>query len=159
MAAAWIAFRTPEAAREWWDSYRSKRWIWRPKNWRVPGGRVYEGHFLEQPPRATLALLGMLQFYDPRPYRDPNDARAELVEQRPDAVVLDINLGHGPTFKLAEVLKDQGIPFVFVTGYGHDVIPGEFDDIERLEKPAHLRRIVSAIAKLVDSSGAILPRV
>jgi PAS domain S-box-containing protein len=88
------------------------------------------------------------------PSANEDDARAELAEQRPDAVVLDINLGQGPTFKLAEALKDQGIPFIFVTGYDHDVIPAEFDDIERLEKPAHLRRIVSAIAKLVDGSAA-----
>jgi DNA-binding response OmpR family regulator len=43
-------------------------------------------------------------------------ARAALEEQRVDAVVLDINLGSGPTFKLAEMLNGRGIPFVFFTG-------------------------------------------
>jgi DNA-binding response OmpR family regulator len=42
-------------------------------------------------------------------------ARATLDEQRPDAVVLDINLGSGATFKLAEMLKDRGVPFVVLT--------------------------------------------
>jgi hypothetical protein len=72
MAAAWIAFRTPEAVREWWNSYRAERWIWRFEKWQVPGGPVYEGHFLERPPQATLALFGMPQFYEPRPDRDPS---------------------------------------------------------------------------------------
>ena len=76
----------------------------------------------------------------------------ELERQRPDAVLLDINLGAGPAFKLAETLKDRGIPFVFVTGYDLKAIPEEFNDIERLEKPAQLRRIVGAIARLLDGA-------
>lgn len=78
-----------------------------------------------------------------------NDARAELTQQRPDAVVLDINLGEGATFKLAEHLKDNGIPFVFTTGYDQDVIPTEFDGVERLEKPLQLRQVVGAVARLL----------
>jgi two-component sensor histidine kinase/CheY-like chemotaxis protein len=76
-------------------------------------------------------------------------ARDELVAQRPDAVVLDINLGSGPSFTLAETVKDHGIPFVFVTGYDQGKIPEEFREIERLEKPTQLRHIVQAIGKLV----------
>jgi DNA-binding response OmpR family regulator len=79
-------------------------------------------------------------------------ARAELGDARPDAVVVDINLGAGPSFKLAEDLKDQGIPFVFVTGYGREAIPDRFDDIERIEKPIALRRVVAAIARLLQAA-------
>jgi len=71
-------------------------------------------------------------------------ARAALEEQRPDAVVLDINLGSGPTFKLAETLKDRGIPFVFFTGYDQEMIPKEFARVERLEKPVGGQKIVDA---------------
>ncbi|MEA1835268.1 PAS domain S-box protein [Methylobacterium durans] len=83
------------------------------------------------------------------PCATDEDARAELKECRPDAVVLDINLGKGPSFKLAEHLKDNGIPFVFTTGYDQEVIPTEFKDVERLEKPLQLRQIVGAIAMLL----------
>ena len=79
-----------------------------------------------------------------------NPARAELTERRPDAVVLDVNLGRGPSFKLAEMLKDRGIPFVFVSGYDEAVIPAEFNDIDFLEKPVQLRRILGAVARLLD---------
>lgn len=76
-------------------------------------------------------------------------ARAELSERRPDAAVVDINLGSGLSFKLAETLKDQGIPFVFTTGYDREVVPEEFSDVEHLMKPIQLRHIVKAISKLL----------
>jgi PAS domain S-box-containing protein len=79
------------------------------------------------------------------------DARAELEEQRPDAAVVDINLGPGSSFKLAQALKDRGIPFVFATGYDAGVIPEEFEGVDRLEKPLQLRRIVDAVAKLTTA--------
>jgi len=77
------------------------------------------------------------------------DAREELAQARPDAVLRDINLGSGPTFELAEKLKDENIPFVFVTGYDQDVIPSEFAEVQRLEKPVQLRRVVSTLAKVL----------
>ena len=86
------------------------------------------------------------------PCATEEDARSEVEQQRPDAVVLDINLGSGPSFKLAERLKDAGIPLVFTTGYDPEVIPVEFDGVERLQKPVELRRIVGAIARLLSKA-------
>ncbi|SFU30479.1 PAS domain S-box-containing protein [Methylobacterium sp. 174MFSha1.1] len=86
------------------------------------------------------------------PCASEEDARAELDERRPDAVVVDINLGGGPSFKLAETLKDSGIPFVFTTGYDAEAIPAEFAGIERLEKPFPLRQIVGAVARLTTAA-------
>ena len=76
------------------------------------------------------------------------DARAELMDHRPGAAVVDINLGPGPSFKLAETLKDGGVPFVFTTGYDPEIIPEEFESIGRLEKPFQLRQVVGAVARL-----------
>ncbi len=89
---------------------------------------------------AGAAVLG--------PCATEDAARNELEEQRPDAAVVDVNLGSGPSFKLAETLKAQGIPFVFTTGYDPEVIPAEFDRVERLQKPVQLRQLVSAVSKL-----------
>jgi DNA-binding NtrC family response regulator len=86
------------------------------------------------------------------PCPDEASARAAIEEQRPGAALLDINLGAGPSFKLAEVLKDLSIPFVFTTGYDTEAIPAEFDHIERLQKPIALRQIVGAIARLVGKA-------
>ena len=61
MAVAWIAYRTQDAVRNWWEEYRKQFSIWIFRKWRVgPDGPVYEGHFLEERPRATLVRLQML---------------------------------------------------------------------------------------------------
>jgi DNA-binding response OmpR family regulator len=78
-------------------------------------------------------------------------AQSELSAQRPNAAVVDINLGLGASFKLAETLTELGIPFIFVTGYDQDVIPPAFAAVERLEKPVQLRSIVGAISKLLTA--------
>jgi DNA-binding response OmpR family regulator len=77
-------------------------------------------------------------------------ASAEVERQRPDAVIVDINLGGGPSFKLADSLKERGIPFVFVTGYDQDVIPPQFDEVERLQKPVELRQMIEVVSRLVQ---------
>jgi DNA-binding response OmpR family regulator len=84
------------------------------------------------------------------PSSTEEEALKELATTRPDAVVVDINLGSGPSFKLAQKLKDERIPFVFVTGYDEDAIPAAFEDVGRLDKPTPLRRIVGAIANVLE---------
>jgi hypothetical protein len=82
------------------------------------------------------------------PCSNAEDARACL-DWRTSAVVLDINLGDGPCFQLAGYLKERGIPFVFVTGYDLNMIPAEFDRVERLQKPIQFRRIVDAVSRTI----------
>ncbi|MDP8916774.1 MAG: response regulator [Pseudomonadota bacterium] len=35
-----------------------------------------------------------------------------------DIAILDVNLGTARSYPVADLLRDQGIPFVFATGYG-----------------------------------------
>ncbi|WP_236846825.1 MULTISPECIES: response regulator [unclassified Bosea (in: a-proteobacteria)] len=79
-------------------------------------------------------------------------ARAALAKSRPDAALVDINLGRGPSFKLAEALRDRGIPFLFLTGYDRDGIPVEYIDVRRIEKPCQLHQVVGAISQLLNTS-------
>jgi DNA-binding response OmpR family regulator len=66
----------------------------------------------------------------------------------PDCAVVDINLGSGPSFDLAEVLRARSVPFLFLTGYDAGVIPPKFADVERLEKPVNVARLVSSVTGL-----------
>ena len=66
-----------------------------------------------------------------------------------DGAVVDINLGLGPTFDFARKLSDRGTPFVFVTGYNAATIPGELQDVPRLEKPIRERELIEVLAGLV----------
>lgn len=65
-----------------------------------------------------------------------------------DCALVDINLGHGPSFEAAAVLRARGIPFLFTTGYDATTIPHEFANIARLEKPIGDRELIEAIAQL-----------
>jgi CheY-like chemotaxis protein len=52
-----------------------------------------------------------------------------------DIAVVDINLRGRLAYSIAERLQQRGIPFVFVTGYSADIIPAQFADVTRWEKP------------------------
>ncbi|MCA1411740.1 PAS domain-containing protein [Bradyrhizobium sp. NBAIM20] len=78
------------------------------------------------------------------------DATLELLgSQMPTHAVLDLNLGGGgPKFAVARLLKERGVPFVFLTGYDPNVIQNELADVVRLQKPIPQRKIVEAVADL-----------
>lgn len=63
MAVAWIAYRTPEAVREWWDPYRTecRDWHFRETRARVPG---HSGYFIKQREKASLAMLKLSETVD-----------------------------------------------------------------------------------------------
>lgn len=66
------------------------------------------------------------------------------------AAVVDINLGDGPSFELADALKQHRVPFVFVTGYDQIVIPERLSNIVILQKPADMKAVVQAVVRLVS---------
>lgn len=72
-----------------------------------------------------------------------------LASEVPTAAVVDLNLGGGgPRFEIARLLRKQGVPFIFLTGYDADAIPEDYADIVRLEKPVPLRDVVEAVSLL-----------
>ena len=59
-----------------------------------------------------------------------------LAEREPlDGAVLDINMGDGPNFATAHVLKARRVPICFATGYGPAGLPAEYRDVPVLQKP------------------------
>ncbi|HKU90794.1 MAG TPA: response regulator [Steroidobacteraceae bacterium] len=84
------------------------------------------------------------------PFASEDAARNQVEGQQVDAALVDINLGRGPSFELADLLLQRGVPFVFVTGYDQEVIPEKFAKIERLQKPVQIRQMVDAVARLLS---------
>jgi len=80
----------------------------------------------------------------------PDCARAfeELDRRSVDAAVIDINLGQGPTFEIAERLRRENVPFLFATGYDQSAIPDGFRTAPRLEKPFKGRDLIGAVRDL-----------
>ena len=66
-----------------------------------------------------------------------------------DAAILDVNLGRDQVFPLAEQLREQGVPFVFASGYGKEEIPQDFHGYETLLKPYDSKTMLNTIATLL----------
>lgn len=64
-----------------------------------------------------------------------------------DGAVLDVNLANERVFPVAESLRARGVPFVFATGYAAWILPPEFADAPRCEKPVDPQ----ALARLLSS--------
>lgn len=75
-------------------------------------------------------------------------AQALTSAQQVDLAVLDVNLKGELIFPLADELRERGVPFVFTTGYGAEMVPAQYQDVERWEKPFTPRQLVQALAKL-----------
>ena len=65
--------------------------------------------------------------------------------ERLDCAVLDINLHGDLAFNLAAELRRRGTPSIFATGYDQSVLPGNFSDSVRLEKPVNLTELLRAV--------------
>jgi len=64
-----------------------------------------------------------------------------------DMAILDVNLDGRPSFPVAEILDERGVPFVFATGYGARGLDGKFSEVPTLAKPF----IESDIEKLINA--------
>jgi CheY-like chemotaxis protein len=62
-----------------------------------------------------------------------------------DFALLDVNLGGATSFGVAGALRDLGVPFAFVTGYGRAGVRFDFREAPVLSKPideAELARVL-----------------
>ena len=70
--------------------------------------------------------------------------------QQPDVAVLDVNLHGEPVTPVANALREQGIPFVLVTGYGPERLPqGALQEVPCLRKPVNCQQIAGALCEVV----------
>jgi DNA-binding response OmpR family regulator len=77
------------------------------------------------------------------------DQALALIDSRaPSCALVDINLGQGARFEIADALKARGVPFIFMTGYDDVMIPERFDDIGRMRKPSGFRMLARATAQM-----------
>jgi len=72
-----------------------------------------------------------------------------LLDKGVDAAVLDVNLRGRPVYPVAEVLRQQQVPFVFCTGYEMVDPDGRFADVPVIRKPAHPAAVSAALSDLL----------
>jgi two-component sensor histidine kinase/DNA-binding response OmpR family regulator len=73
-----------------------------------------------------------------------------------DAAILDINLGDGMAYPVAEILSARGVPFVFLTGYDADMVDSRFVAVPILQKPIE-RHVLEKIFLGKGVNGFALP--
>lgn len=69
-------------------------------------------------------------------------------ESRFDAAMLDVNLAGEPSFPVADVLIERGLPFLFATGYGRQGLDERYRDYPLLQKPFRSAELGEALARL-----------
>ncbi len=80
-------------------------------------------------------------------------ALSEIDTDPPAIALLDINLGDETSFPIAERLLEQGIPFLFATGYGDAAqLPDRYHAVPVVQKPYTIASIAEALGRMCASS-------
>lgn len=67
------------------------------------------------------------------------------------AALLDVNIAGQPVYPVAEALQQQGIPLIFLTGYGTAGVDPRFQGCPVLPKPFELSGLQSALAAIIPA--------
>lgn len=79
---------------------------------------------------------------------------AAAERDRPDVVILDVNLRGELVYGAATALRERGTPFVFVSGYNPLLdSPPDLQDIPRVSKPFRLRELETALREALARPG------
>jgi DNA-binding response OmpR family regulator len=105
---------------------------------------VEDDYYLASDEKAALESAGARVV---GPCGNADEAAGVAASEPVDCAVVDVNLGEGPSFAFARTLQQQGVPFVFVTGYDRALIPPELGSAQRLEKPIRDRDLIAAVAR------------
>ncbi|MEA3041708.1 MAG: hypothetical protein QOC65_1197 [Sphingomonadales bacterium] len=66
-----------------------------------------------------------------------------------DAAILDVNMGDGESYGVADRLKAAGIPYLFATGYGREGLAAGHQDALVLRKPYRDADVAAALTALL----------
>ncbi|MDK4713548.1 response regulator [Rhizobium sp. CNPSo 4039] len=69
-----------------------------------------------------------------------------------DLAILDVNLNGQPSYPIAEILRERGIPFVFATGYGGTGLDPAFKNVPTLAKPYVINDVERVLSSVMLSS-------
>ena len=77
------------------------------------------------------------------------EAKGLLEADRPDAAVLDVNLGRETSLPVAQRLRELGVPFMLLSGYEPSAFPEEMRDCPRLAKPFRQEELLRGVEDLL----------
>ena len=88
------------------------------------------------------------------PISDLRKAQDQVSDDNFDVAVIDVNLKGELAWPIADRLKTENIPFVFVTGYSASILPHRFRSIRTWQKPCDITNLSEAIRLLCPLSKA-----
>lgn len=82
-----------------------------------------------------------------------DQALRSIERTRPSFALLDLNLGNESSIRVAQKLKEIGVPFIFATGYGERApIPVDLASAPVVQKPYTLEVVENALGKLTQAA-------
>lgn len=81
------------------------------------------------------------------------EALAQIADGPWDAAVTDVNLQGDNIDAIVEALRARRIPFLLLTGYGRDALPGCVARAPMLAKPFDPQALVAGIGEVCGRSG------
>ncbi|MBB2964452.1 helix-turn-helix domain-containing protein [Methylobacterium sp. R2-1] len=75
-------------------------------------------------------------------------------EPAPEVAVLDLNLGKGVDFRVADALLTRDIPFLFATGYEQEFLPERHGAVRCMRKPLDPSTIIEEAERLIRAGDA-----
>jgi CheY-like chemotaxis protein len=70
-----------------------------------------------------------------------------------DWAILDVNLDGQPSYPVAEILKERGVPFAFATGYGAKGLDTKYRAAPLLAKPFMITELEKLLSKVTTATG------
>jgi len=83
------------------------------------------------------------------PVGDLNKGLSLLDCEPLDAAVLDINLEGSASYPIADLLVENAVPYLFLTGYDGWSLPEKYQANPRMGKPFTVSAVISAIEQLL----------
>jgi CheY-like chemotaxis protein len=71
--------------------------------------------------------------------------------ERFDLAVLDVNLGDARSYPIADVLFENGTPFLFATGYGRNGLDAAYQAVPVVQKPYQAAQMEHLLTHLLTS--------
>ena len=88
------------------------------------------------------------------PAATAGEAERLAAEEPLEAAVLDLELRDGTAVAAADALAGRGVPFVFLSGYGVEALPGHLRGRAVLDKPFAVERLPAALGGDAGAAGA-----
>jgi DNA-binding response OmpR family regulator len=80
------------------------------------------------------------------------DAALALIDKAlPDMALLDVSLGEGPSYPIAQRLAANNVQFAFLTGFSRRTLPAEFERSRIVTKPISAAELHTVVTELLQA--------